>query len=506
LISVIGLQVFSGLFLKRCINFQYGNVHSFNDFTTLCLYNTDCNFLNNDIPDAIFKCSKTDINPNFGLFCFDNIFNSLIIIFQLVSMQSCTTLFSYLSRTFHDDYYISGIIKDFYIFGGNFVLCLVVFFYIAILKSNFSLEQRIFEMGRLKPNLAELILKNDTTEDKIEEKVYIEKDDKYIPGTWKTCRDLQNLKLMDPQHRHYMLLDIEEMKNKCNNEEENADEDDEDMIYNDGKKPNHTFSSTKNVSKNYQFENEQEKKRIKFLSKNYSSTSSKFNEFLPVVKEKALLAFKLDNENFQSNVMLNPIFKILEEKGDLDGNDSRNTFSNRNIFVDDKRSEEEEEDEEEESYDEESSFEVDEESILIENEKRNLDIRLFGNTEQEKNVQYSPNSLNRVIINQKKKKSIYTEITNITKIFKKKISFTKLINFKYKRSISIKKSKVKYQSDPNNQIYSLQKNKKKDLLDLDKHLQSNKHYYRYIYNIIDKDFEINPNIELSKDINAEIYK
>ncbi len=103
IVSVVGEQLFSGLFLLRCYNTDYGYPFNFN-YNTLCSSSNDCIFLENqyNIP---FQCLQSYKNPLFNLLNFDTIYNCIIVIFQLVTGQGITTVYIFLSKTFSDEFW-----------------------------------------------------------------------------------------------------------------------------------------------------------------------------------------------------------------------------------------------------------------------------------------------------------------------------------------------------------------------------------------------------------------
>ena len=106
--AVAGLQMWQGFFLRRCMSVNYGYLVIDSRNKYLCTYDSDCANLNTFGNNYI--CAKGYINPNNGATNFDNIFNSLITVFLMVTLEGWANIFTYVSKTFKDKIYLNPII------------------------------------------------------------------------------------------------------------------------------------------------------------------------------------------------------------------------------------------------------------------------------------------------------------------------------------------------------------------------------------------------------------
>ena len=135
--AVAGLQMWQGLFLRRCLNLNYGYLITDNRNTYLCSFDSDCAILNSY--GNKFICAKGYINPNSGSTSFDNIFYSLITVFIMVTLEGWTNIFTYVSKTFKDKIYLNRIIIFIYfhafVYIGAFYL---INLFLAVTNSEFE--------------------------------------------------------------------------------------------------------------------------------------------------------------------------------------------------------------------------------------------------------------------------------------------------------------------------------------------------------------------------------
>ena len=170
-----GLQMWQGLFLRRCMNINYGYLMTDKRNSHLCSFDTDCTKLN-DYGNK-FICAKGYINPNSGSTNFDNIFYSLITVFIMVTLEGWTNIFTYVSKTFKDKAYINQIIIFIYfhafIYIGAFYL---INLFLAVTNSEFEHIERSRKELNMKKSFFELIKKSfDPTEKKKKERKETEK-------------------------------------------------------------------------------------------------------------------------------------------------------------------------------------------------------------------------------------------------------------------------------------------------------------------------------------------
>ena len=133
--AVAGLQMWQGLFYRRCMNLNFGYFLTQTNY--LCSFDSDCAQLNQY--GNIFICAKGYLNPNNGANNFDNIFNSLITVFIMVTLEGWSDIFNYVSKTFKDRIYINSIVIFVYfhafIYIGAFYL---INLFLAVTNSEFE--------------------------------------------------------------------------------------------------------------------------------------------------------------------------------------------------------------------------------------------------------------------------------------------------------------------------------------------------------------------------------
>ena len=77
--AIGGTQLFKGVLKQRCVNLQTGERHP------------DDMFCNDDCPTGYF-CGKTRDNPNHGVTNFDNIYYSMMVIFQSITLEGWSVI------------------------------------------------------------------------------------------------------------------------------------------------------------------------------------------------------------------------------------------------------------------------------------------------------------------------------------------------------------------------------------------------------------------------------
>src|SRR5690606_24795861 len=106
--SIAGVQMWQGLFLKRCLNSNLGYVVGFQNSSTSCTDDRDC--IDFSTPGNHFRCVKTYINPYNDVLNYDNTLNGLLTVYVITTMEGWTDLWSYVNKTFKDDFGINQII------------------------------------------------------------------------------------------------------------------------------------------------------------------------------------------------------------------------------------------------------------------------------------------------------------------------------------------------------------------------------------------------------------
>ena len=173
--AVAGLQMWQGLFMKRCMNLNYGYLLTDKRNTNLCSYSSDCASLNGYGNSYI--CSKGYTNPNNGATNFDNILYSLITIFIMVTLEGWSNIFTYVSKTFKDKIFLNPIIIfcffHAFIYIGAFYL---INLFLAVTNSEFEhIERSRKELSEKKSFFGLLKSEYDPQEKKKKEKKEAEK-------------------------------------------------------------------------------------------------------------------------------------------------------------------------------------------------------------------------------------------------------------------------------------------------------------------------------------------
>ena len=137
LFSITGLQMWQGLFYRRCMNVNYGYLLSTTNDKYMCSFDSNCKDLNTY--GMTFICAKGYLNPNSGAINFDNISSSLITVFITVTLEGWSYIYTYVSKTFKDKIYINPIIIFVYfhlfLYIGAFYL---INLFLAVTNSEFE--------------------------------------------------------------------------------------------------------------------------------------------------------------------------------------------------------------------------------------------------------------------------------------------------------------------------------------------------------------------------------
>jgi len=217
--------MWTGLMQKQCVNIELGYVYSFANFTTMCTTSEDClgeYSLGNVNFGSSYVCAKTNINPFNGVASFDDIPHALISLFIIITMEGWTDFYSFVQKTFKDDYYINNIISFLYfhmfIFMGGYYLMNL---FLAVVWSKFSEISRSNRVIKYsKGNLCTAILEEgNNTSDKDKDKKlseeakiekfrdkfpFIEKDPSKIPIAYKTLNDLTLMESLSAKELFYL--------------------------------------------------------------------------------------------------------------------------------------------------------------------------------------------------------------------------------------------------------------------------------------------------------------
>ena len=274
LFAIGGVQMWQGVFMRRCMSLQYGYMSSFIGAEGMCTFDSDC--LKYNTPGNTFVCVKSHRNPDNGITNFDNSLKGFVTIFIILTMEGWSDIFLYVSSTFKDKLYLNPIITflffhAFIIMGGFYLLNL----FLAVTNSEFmGIEQRRKEL-LVKPSLLTLMKnryditemekqeqkrkakemqnknKRKTEDDvtdlkiKIKEEAYeIDNNIKDIPYNYTTIKDLYILQNSNPEElyvidklideekkylkddikRQLKELDLIESKNSSSSSDDNSDD------------------------------------------------------------------------------------------------------------------------------------------------------------------------------------------------------------------------------------------------------------------------------------------
>ena len=244
--AVAGLQMWQGLFYRRCMNLNYGYFISFENDKYMCSFDSNCEPLNTYGQNYI--CAKGYINPNYGAINFDNIGSSLITVFVMVTLEGWSYIFTYVSKTFKDKIYINPIIIFIYfhafIYIGSFYL---INLFLAVTNSEFehigrnrrqlNEKKSFFKLIQSKYDLKEKkkqekkenekklkIQNNNKSDETLKELYYKVKDEAFhisknkrdIPKVYSTVKDIYIMAYNNPEELYLEKLRIKnEEKSLC---------------------------------------------------------------------------------------------------------------------------------------------------------------------------------------------------------------------------------------------------------------------------------------------------
>ena len=90
------------------MNLNYGFFISIEKNKYIRSFDFNCEYLNSYW--NIYICVKGYLNPDLGAINFDNIGNSLITVFIIVTLEGWTKIFTYASKSFKDKIYLNPLI------------------------------------------------------------------------------------------------------------------------------------------------------------------------------------------------------------------------------------------------------------------------------------------------------------------------------------------------------------------------------------------------------------
>ena len=135
--AIAGVQMWQGLFLKRCMSLNYGYLMSLENKQSMCSNDNDCHKFNRR--GSQYICVKGYRNPRNGVVNFDNVLYGFVTIFIMVTLEGWTNIYNFISRTFKDKIKLNPIIiflyfHGFVIIGGFYLINL----FLAVTNSEFE--------------------------------------------------------------------------------------------------------------------------------------------------------------------------------------------------------------------------------------------------------------------------------------------------------------------------------------------------------------------------------
>ena len=343
LFSITGLQMWQGLFYRRCMSINYGYFVSTSNDKYMCSFDSNCEDLNTY--GKTFICAKGYLNPNSGAINFDDIGSSLITVFITATLEGWSYIYTYVSKTFKDKIYINPIIIFLYfhifIYVGAFYL---INLFLAVTNSEFEhhknrsniKEKKSFyklikskydinEKKKIekKENEKQLKIKNNKKSDEAlkdlyykvkDEAFHINKNKRDIPILYSTIKDIYIMANNNPEELFLEKIRIkEEEKNLCLDIErqqkeikllieEKKRERDKSKI---NSKNSTKVKNNKKVEKKEENKNKETKitERYKTSGVNFLSTNNgNYNMSIDDIKNSKLKLSKLNKEDLDIDV------------------------------------------------------------------------------------------------------------------------------------------------------------------------------------------------------------
>ena len=340
--AVAGLQMWQGLFYRRCMNVNYGYFASVEGDKYMCSFDSNCESLNTY--GKTFICAKGYLNPNLGAINFDNIGTSLITLFVTVTLEGWSYIFTYVSKTFKDRIYINPIIIFIYfhafVYIGAYYL---INLFLAVTNTEFErIDKRNKDKSEEKESFYKLIqMKYDIKEkqklekkekekklndqnnkktnenlkelsDKIsKEAFHISKNKRRIPKLYKTVKDIYIMANNNPEELYLEKLRISnEEKSLCQDIKRQLKEIEEKIEKNNIEMDKSKTNSKKNKAKLNKVEKKEQNKEneIKVTEKNKTSAANLNNNGSEVIEENK--NNKNKNLNQDNIIELTDIIKI----------------------------------------------------------------------------------------------------------------------------------------------------------------------------------------------------
>jgi hypothetical protein len=135
--AIAGLQMWQGIFYKRCMSLNYGYLVSIQGDEGMCSFDSNCEEYNSY--GNTFICARGYVNPNSGATNFDNTLTALVTVFVMVTLEGWTDFFTYVSKTFRDKIYINPIIIFCYFHVFVFIAAFyLINLFLAVTNSKFE--------------------------------------------------------------------------------------------------------------------------------------------------------------------------------------------------------------------------------------------------------------------------------------------------------------------------------------------------------------------------------
>jgi hypothetical protein len=132
--AIGGVNLFSGMLKQRCVSFETGREYEVEDY--YCGGEQVC-------PEGFF-CGKKNVNPNFEVTNFDNIFWALLVVFQCITLEGWSDVMVQYQQVYTRFVFLFFFLLVF--IGAFFLLNLTL----AVINSAFTENQRLFRLQKEK--------------------------------------------------------------------------------------------------------------------------------------------------------------------------------------------------------------------------------------------------------------------------------------------------------------------------------------------------------------------
>ena len=132
--AIGGVNLFSGMLKQRCVSFETGREYEVEDY--YCGGEQVC-------PEGFF-CGKKNVNPNFEVTNFDNIFWALLVVFQCITLEGWSDVMVQYQQVYTRFVFLFFFLLVF--IGAFFLLNLTL----AVINSAFTENQKAFRLQKEK--------------------------------------------------------------------------------------------------------------------------------------------------------------------------------------------------------------------------------------------------------------------------------------------------------------------------------------------------------------------